>query len=963
MIPIASKNLFRAMLSAVSLILTTCSASAQPQPKSEPVLRVETGMHTTHIQRATADMTGRLLATASWDKTVRLWSLDTGDLVRILRAPIGEGNEGRFDAVAISPDGVWVAAGGATGFQWEKSNSIYIFEVASGRLVRRVTGLPRPLFALAWSPDGRFVAAGLGGNGGLSIFRTEDWQEAARDTDYSDNIYGLAFDGSGRLAAAAYDNFVRLYDPDFHRFAKVKTSGGARPYSIAFSPDGTRLAVGYDDTKNVDILSATDLSRLNSPNTEGIAPAQRLFAVAWAKDGAILAGGTYEQNGNFSVLRWPEYGTGGRQVLPAGHNSILSIISLPDGSFAYATTDPAFGKYDAQQQRKLERVSDIAVYRGQLNKFRLSPDGSVIGFGLDLSGGRPVSFSVTDRRLEPGGARGDVALAVTVGLPVTDWQIKFEPKLANKPLKAAKYERALSLAIAPNQESFLLGMDYHLSRFESSGAEAWSRAGPPCWAVNVSRDGRLAVAAFGDGTIRWYRYSDGRELLSLFVHKDSKRWVLWTPEGYYDASPGAEDLIGWQVNRGLDHEADFFPASRFHDRFYKPQVISSVLRTLDLEAALKESGANAAGPITAEVLPPVIKILSPQQGASVTGSPVPVRYSVRSPSGERVTAIQVRVDGRPLSGGQGVVALEHGPTSPDAEQESTLSVPIDKDATITLVARAGERSSEAANLRVTWKPPVVAAPIEVPKPKLYVLAVGVSRYKDPNLKLNYSAKDAGDVAAAWTAQQGGLYSEVVTRILRDEQATREAVLDGLDWIERETTSRDVALVLLSGHGDNDADGAYYFLPYDVDPDRLRRSAVPDIEIRRSLSHVSGKALFFFDTCHSGSVMSGRKAAPTDINGFVSDLATAENGLVVFAASTGREFAQERDEWKNGAFSKALIEGLSGNADIAGQGIITVNALEYWLSERVKTLTNGQQHPTTAKPETIRDFPIALARAH
>jgi WD40 repeat protein len=174
MIPIASKNLFRAMLSAVSLILTTCSTSAQPQPKSEPVLRVETGMHTTHIQRATADMTGRLLATASWDKTVRLWSLDTGDLVRILRAPIGDGNEGRFDAVAISPDGVWVAAGGATGFQWEKSNSIYIFEVASGRLARRVTGLPRPLFALAWSPDGRFVAAGLGGNGGLSIFRTED---------------------------------------------------------------------------------------------------------------------------------------------------------------------------------------------------------------------------------------------------------------------------------------------------------------------------------------------------------------------------------------------------------------------------------------------------------------------------------------------------------------------------------------------------------------------------------------------------------------------------------------------------------------------------------------------------------------------------------------------------------------------------------------------------------------------
>jgi WD40 repeat protein len=138
--------------------------------------------------------------------------------------------------------------------------------------------------------------AGLSGHGGISIFRTADWQEAARDTDYSDAINGLTFDSSGRLAVAANDNFVRLYDPDFHRIAKVKASGGVHPYSIAFSPDETRLVVGYDDTNNVDILSTSDLGRLASPNTEGIAPGQHLAAVAWAKDGAILAAGTYAQN-------------------------------------------------------------------------------------------------------------------------------------------------------------------------------------------------------------------------------------------------------------------------------------------------------------------------------------------------------------------------------------------------------------------------------------------------------------------------------------------------------------------------------------------------------------------------------------------------------------------------------------------------------------------------------------------
>ena len=51
---------------------------------------------------------------------------------------------------------------------------------------------------------------------------------------------------------------------------------------------------------------------------------------------------------------------------------------------------------------------------------------------------------------------------------------------------------------------------------------------------------------------------DGEQLLALFVHPDGKRWILWTPQGYYDASAGAEDLIGWQVNHGLDQAPDFF---------------------------------------------------------------------------------------------------------------------------------------------------------------------------------------------------------------------------------------------------------------------------------------------------------------------------------------------------------------------------------------------------------------------
>jgi len=50
--------------------------------------------------------------------------------------------------------------------------------------------------------------------------------------------------------------------------------------------------------------------------------------------------------------------------------------------------------------------------------------------------------------------------------------------------------------------------------------------------------------------------------------------------------------------------------------------------------------------------------------------------------------------------------------------------------------------------------------------------------------------------------------------------------------------------------------------------------------------------------------------------------------------------------------------LTGEADVFHDGVITVASLEYWLAERVKKLTEGHQHATSAKPNTIRDFPIA-----
>src|ERR1700722_5202247 len=106
-----------------------------------------------------------------------------------------------------------------------------------------------------------------------------------------------------------------------------------------------------------------------------------------------------------------------------------------------------------------------------------------------------------------------------------------------------------SLAITPDGARFVLGTEYSLRTFDVHGKEQWRKpALGAALGVNVTADGRLALAAYGDGTIRWHRLSDGQELLTLFVNKDDLRWVAWTPSGYYMASPGGENLIGWHIN-------------------------------------------------------------------------------------------------------------------------------------------------------------------------------------------------------------------------------------------------------------------------------------------------------------------------------------------------------------------------------------------------------------------------------
>jgi hypothetical protein len=259
---------------------------------------------------------------------------------------------------------------------------------------------------------------------------------------------------------------------------------------------------------------------------------------------------------------------------------------------AFGAAGPAFGLLDADGSRTLFRGPPMADLRNKHREhFLVSADGRHVRFGLKPSSGDPVLFDVAALSLSPSpAASAGLRQADIAALEIEGWENGTAPKLKSKGWLGSSdilLETARSLAIAPDAQSFVLGAEWSLRRFDKDGKQLWRKPVPGvAWGVNLAREGRLIIAAYGDGTVRWHRTADGEELLALFIHvpddpRAERNWVLWTPEGYYAASPGGEDLIGWHVNRGPDQAADFYPADTFRSTFRRPDLVQAALDKVD----------------------------------------------------------------------------------------------------------------------------------------------------------------------------------------------------------------------------------------------------------------------------------------------------------------------------------------------------------------------------------------------
>ncbi len=1042
--------------------LLIAAAARAGQPPRTPLLRIEVGTHVDVIRALAVNASASHAVTASDDKTARVWDVATGLPGPVLRIPIGAEREGHLQAAVMSADGRVVAVAGNSGQAWTGQNSVYVFDRTSGRLLRRLdTGSARPVVSLALSADARWLAVGLADPEGLRVLDFNSGAQVFAARDFAGSLYALDFAPDGRrLAVGATDGHVRLFvvqQGQLKAPLEVADANAKLVSQVRFSPDGRLLAVGFDDTARVLLLDGESLDAVADLPAPSSARAGAFSNLSWTGDGRYLwGGGTFRVGNQWGLRRWARDNWDQVDDLPIAGASLLALAPTPTGVL-YASSEASWGLVDGAGRATQKSRTPLVSHAGLGRQFTVSADASRVGFRM-ASGAMHV-MDIGQRQISPLSAASASGLATArtdaPGLNLEHWQNERRPTLNGRLLALPEREVSRALAISPNAQQLVLGTDGGLWLFDAQGRTIWQRALPSVvWSVNISGDGRWVVSAGNDGIVRWHRTADGQEMLALLPHADQRRWVLWTPSGFFDAAAGAEDLLGWHVNRSAAEAADFFPLWTLRNRLRRPDVVDRLLSAGDEREAERQANAAAGrtdeAPIAlADVLPPVLEASGEAPQWLAAQRQLRLQVNIRTLPSALMTGLRARADGRPaaiqvvtstsgtrdvsvarelrvtLAGRPSMVQVlaenRFGVSAPLTVRMSWTNTAADADsaaakavatataqlvfnlaqvATAPVVSGTAAATAGTASVSAVLPPPVAAippaakppppatklppgtplpptpptAPAQTPivgegfeiAPKLYVLAIGVGAFADPSMPaLAYASKDARDFAQTMRGQGGGLYRAVEVRVLTDAQATRDSIVDGLDWLQRQVTQHDVGMLFVAGHGTNDPTLGYLFIPFTYDGKSVRRTAVNMEDFNRTLKNLTGKALFFIDTCHSGNVLGGARARaigqPNDLTGMINELASAENGVVVFSAATGRQYSLESPDWGNGAFTKALIEGIGGKADYKHQGRLTYKMLDLYLTERVKELTQGKQTPVTQAPGGVPDFPIAAVR--
>lgn len=454
-------------------------------------------------------------------------------------------------------------------------------------------------------------------------------------------------------------------------------------------------------------------------------------------------------------------------------------------------------------------------------------------------------------------------------------------------------------------------------------------------------------------------------------------WALMLPDGRYAGSPGCEKLLSAVI------DGKRLPMQKLAPWRNRPgEVLEAIGGNADDVVALKATTKRWLAKMnlnpesmppepTAQEFPQVAVPRVDLKSYSVNGT-----FDVRLVAAPKraLTTFDVRVNGAsvPQSWSDSLMV-------PAGRQlTKNLIIPLNSgqnNVSLTPVDSGG-RLGQTINFRMVYP--------GNPESRMFVVALGVSDYDDDSLDLQYAAKDARDLTAAFAKFGSG---EVKTLVLTDKEVADAGVLEKVKSFLAESSLNDRVVLYLAGHGMLDDKLEYHYAPASFDEERVSETGISMESLVAALQGIPARErLLLLDTCHSGQLgeageeqlaaaavqlphgvravqsrgMKVRKAVSaltteTQQKRYIEEmfsLGQQYRGVNIVAGAAGAEYALESGQWNNGVFTASIIQTLHSFSvsDENKDGSLSVSEMLSELQRKVQKLTGGKQMPNIVAAE-------------
>lgn len=256
------------------------------------------------------------------------------------------------------------------------------------------------------------------------------------------------------------------------------------------------------------------------------------------------------------------------------------------------------------------------------------------------------------------------------------------------------------------------------------------------------------------------------------------------------------------------------------------------------------------------------------------------------------------------------------------------------------------------------------------KPRLYLVTIGIDKYRNPKYNLNYAQADADGVASAIGQQSKSLFQEVIPFSIRNDKAVKANIFAALEQIKTKALEQDMIVVYYAGHGvmSGGAEKEFYIVPHDITQlygrdDMLAEKGISANELKNFASAINAqKQVFILDACQSAGALD---ALEERTRGAAEEKAIAQlarsTGTFWITSTGAEQFATEFAKLGHGIFTYALLEGINGAADVNKDQRLTIRELSTFIENKVPELSE-QFKGTPQFPSAYsfgNDFPLAV----